>query len=181
MIKRIRGMFTRLKALLIAALMATIFPALRIGGTPGGDPPAGDPPAAPPVKTPEQRIAELEGELAGRGARISDLEKEAKEVNKLAITKLAEIDGNLKKTLTGYKALIVAANPDVLPELISGETIEALDNSLANGKELTNKVKTNLEAQGQKKRIPAGAPARGPEDTSGLSAREKISRGITRQ
>jgi hypothetical protein len=93
MIKRIRGMFTRLKALLIAALMATIFPALRIGGTPGGDPPAGDPPAAPPVKTPEQRIAELEGELAGRGARISDLEKEAKEVNKLAITKLAEIDG----------------------------------------------------------------------------------------
>jgi hypothetical protein len=122
------------------------------------------------VKTPEQRIAELEGELAG-------------EKNKQAFIaeQLVKMDERFKMALTGYKALIVAANPDVLPELISGETIEALDNSLANGKELTNKVKTNLEAQGQKKRIPAGAPARGPEDTSGLSAREKISRGITRQ
>jgi hypothetical protein len=90
----------------------------------------------------------------------------------------ASLGESLKGAIAGYKALIIAANPDVLPELISGESIEALNLSMTKGKELTGKVKTNLEAQAQKTRVPAGAPVWGPEDVSGLSAREKINRGV---
>jgi len=185
-------MFKKLKAMIMAVLMATIFPVLRIQGeSPPANPPAGTPvPPKPvplvsgkedtelagskPAPTAEERVHELETEVSNKTSRITELESLAKENG----DKVGTLDGSLKKAISSYKALITASNPDILPELISGETIEDLDSSLNKARELIGKVKTNLDQQAQKKRIPAGAPPRREADGSGLSAREKIQRGI---
>lgn len=128
-----------------------------------------------------EREAELEGmlaakneELARSSSRLVELELSFKESG----GRLEEVSGRLKKTVAGYKTLLATANPDVLPELLSGESLEELDMSLARARELTGRIKANLEEQARKGRVPAGAPARGPLDDSRLSSREKIVRGL---
>jgi hypothetical protein len=129
---------------------------------------------APQAAEAAKRIAELEGLLAGKteeltkaGTRLAELEASASSAAAAAVAAVSR-----------YKAVIVQSNPDVLPELISGETIEALDGSLAKARDLIEKVKKNLEAKKAADRVPAGAPPRGAADTSGLSSREKISQGV---
>ena len=142
---------------------------------------SGAAPPAPPAPDPATRITELEKQLASKteelskaGTRLAELEKAAIDAGKRADL----LDGGLKKAVGGYKSLIIQANPGILPELISGETIEALDTSLEKAKELTAKVKAGLEAQIAAARIPAGAPLRGAADVSTLSSREKINLGV---
>jgi len=178
-------MFKKLKSLVIAVFMAAVVPTLRIPENDNSHDSHSDqpvPPASEPQLPLEQKIKEMEGVLAEKEAeatrakeRVAGLEKTAGE----NVTRLGELDASLKKTVTGYKALILQSNPEILPELIAGETMEALDNSLAKAKELTNRIKENLKLQVSSLKIPAGAPARGREDNSGLSATEKIRRGLT--
>jgi bisphosphoglycerate-dependent phosphoglycerate mutase len=119
--------------------------------------------------TGQERIAELEGLLAGKD----------EELNK-ANDRLGKLDDDLKQAVASYKTLIVKSNPDVLPELLSGESITALDNSLARSKELVVRIKSKLEEQVMAMRIPAGAPQRKDLDTGDMSPREKIRWGIVK-
>jgi hypothetical protein len=185
-------MFKKIKAAGTAILMATLYPVLRLGGQEGGEgqvkgqpaaphtpAPATEPtPAAdPPARTPEARIKDLEKELAARNNRIMELETRITETSRKAGT----TGEHLKKAIDAYKTLLINSNPEIVPELISGDNLEDLDNSLTRARELTGKIKNNLATHSQHTRIPAGAPERGAEDISGLSAREKISRGIERE
>jgi hypothetical protein len=215
MVKSSKGWLKRIKALARAVMLATLFTALRaserpgaVGGEakPGSEAitavvPAGkkkgeDSPAASQKadcaaeeKSLEQKFKDLEGELTSKNRRIAELERSAGESNSRA----GQLGESLKQAISGYKNLLIRANPEIVPELISGETLEALDGSMAKARELTGQIRARLgaqaesrlsaqtAAQAQKTRIPAGAPARGAEDYSGLSSREKISRGIGRQ
>ena len=130
----------------------------------------------------KEKIKDMEGLLAGKEtelnqakAKIAGLENTASETT----TRLSELDGSLEKTVASYKALILQSNPEILPELISGDSLETLDTSLAKAKDLTEKIKGKLKAQSLMLKVPAGAPPRGREDTGGLSASEKIRRGLT--
>jgi hypothetical protein len=178
MVKRIKEMIKRVKTAIKALVMVSVLPTMKITGNESTDAEKSQPTETPkpptPVKSPEDRIKELEGDLAEKSSRITELETLEAESKAQA----GHLGESLKGAIAGYKALIIASNPGVLPELINGESIEALNSSMTKGKELTGKVRTNLEAQIQKTRVPAGAPARGPEDVSGLSAREKINRGL---
>ena len=134
-------------------------------------------------KTGQERISELEGLLAGKAeelnqasSRLAELEKSVTEAN----DRLGKLDGSLKQAVAGYRTMMVKSNPEVLPELLSGETMEALDDSLVKAKELIGKVKSGLEAQAASTRIPAGAPQRAGLDMGSLSPREKIVYGIGR-
>jgi hypothetical protein len=62
--------------------------------------------------------------------------------------------------------------------MVSGETVAALDQSLAQAKSLVSRVKQGLEAEIKLARVPAGAPPRLPPDLSSLSSREKIQYSI---
>ena len=217
-------MYKRIKAVILAVLMAVIFPALRImgkapaaeekkansvemppqsqaktseaqgtaaetpdsqagnsqadnsqAGTPVPQDPVLDSQAGTPVLL--AKIIGLEGEVAARASRIAELERLAAESTRQA----DHLEASLKQAVTGYRNLIILSNPEVLPELISGETLESLNDSLSKARELTGKVKENLVAQARLTRVPAGAPVRGEPDTSGLSSREKIQRGIRGQ
>ena len=148
------------------------------------------------------RIAELEGLVAGKDeelkakdarlsqteARITELEQMiADRDNELVTLKqaiaesdeaLADVRSSLAQAVSSYRALVVQANPDIPDELITGDSIEAMDQSLENARALISRVKQGLEAEAAKTRVPAGAPQRTLPDLSALSPREKIQYAI---
>lgn len=129
------------------------------------------------------RISELEGlvaqkdqALASTNARITELEQAlAESEERLKIT-----NDSLAEAVASYQAMVNKANPEVPEELVSGDSIEAVNRSLEEAKSLISHVKQGLEAEIQATRVPAGAPQRTPPDLSALSPREKIQYGVRR-
>ncbi len=116
------------------------------------------------------RIIQLEQALAARDGEIEELKRELAEAGQA----LDELGKALPQAVAAYKEIVVAANPGVLPELITGESIEAVNESLQNARNLMERVKQEMENEAAKTRVPAGAPPRMPPDLSALSPREKI-------
>lgn len=119
-------------------------------------------------------ITELEQALADRESEIVTLKQAMVESDE----KLTEVNNTLAQAVAGYKALAVATNPEVLGELITGDTIEAVNESLENARALVGRVRQGMEAEASRMRVPAGAPQRTPLDLSVLSPREKIQYAI---
>ena len=141
------------------------------------------------------RVTELEGlitqkdqELASRDTRISELEQAAASLeSEIAILKQAVAESNdklnllnesLNQAVASYKALAIQSNPDVPEELVTGDSIEAITDSLASAKELISKIRKGMEAEISLVRVPVGAPERTAPDLSALSPREKIQYAI---
>ncbi len=141
------------------------------------------------------RVAELEGliaqknqELASRDTRISELEQGTASLEgeidtlKQAVTEsndnLGKLNESLKQAVTSYKVLVIQSNPDVPEELVTGDSFEAITDSLASAKKLIGKIRKGMEAEISLVRVPAGAPERTPPDLSALSPREKIQYAI---
>ena len=141
------------------------------------------------------RVSELEGliaqkdeELTKANARIIELEQTVANLDNEVATlkqavaeseeKLTSINHSLTEAIASYKALVTQFNPEVLEELITGDTIEAIDESLEEAKTLISRVRQGLEAEITAGKVPAGAPIRTPPDLSALSPREKINYAI---
>lgn len=107
---------------------------------------------------------------------------EAKEPAEIKIInlRLEKLEADLGKALGGYRTVLIKENPDILPDLIKGESIEALDRSLTAAREITDRIKAKFEAQRAAERIPCGAPVRTPPDVETLSSHEKIIHGLER-
>jgi hypothetical protein len=79
MVKRIKGLFRRVKTAMMALLMVSILPTMRITGNEEASAeksgPAETPEPQASLKSPEERIKALEGELAGKSSRIIELER----------------------------------------------------------------------------------------------------------
>lgn len=132
----------------------------------------------------EGLVASKEKELAFRDRQISKLEQAiADKDSQLTSLKqvLAEseeqgkrLTDSLAQAITGYRSVAISANPEVPEELVSGDTIEAVDESLTRAKKLVSKVRQGLEAEAMQTRFPGGAPVRTPPDLSALSPKDKI-------
>jgi uncharacterized coiled-coil protein SlyX len=134
-----------------------------------------------PEQSQASKITELKGlvaqkdeELTKANARITELEQAVAGSEE----KLTTIQNSLADAVVGYKAMVVQANPEVLEELITGDTIESINGSLNKAKTLISRVRQGLETEISGARIPAGAPQRTPPDLSALSPREKIQYAI---
>ncbi len=132
----------------------------------------------------------LTSELETKGATITELEQTVADRD-VEITTLkqaiAELDGksdslneSLKQAVSAYKAVVVQANTSIPDELIAGDSIEVIDQSMDNAKSLLSKVRSSIEAEIASGKIPAGAPARTAPDLGSLSPREKIQYAITK-
>ena len=114
----------------------------------------------------ENLLAHKDEELAQANARLSEMEKV-----------VAESKQMLAQAVSGYKAMVVKANP-VLEELIIGDTVDEVNASVAKASALVNKVRQGLAADMAAARVPAGAPERTVVNLEALSPREKIQYAI---
>ena len=143
----------------------------------------------------QDRVAELKGLVAQKdealtkaNARINELEQTAanldSEVAGLKQTlgeseeRLTAISHSLTEAVDGYRTLVIQSNPEVPEELITGDTIEAINESLEKAKTLVSRVRQGLETEIASAKVPAGAPIRTPPDLSALSPREKINYAV---
>ena len=126
------------------------------------------------LESKDATIAELEQALASKDSEIVTLKEAIVESDQ----KMTEINNTLAQAVASYKALVVETNPGVLAELITGDTIETVNESLENARALVDRVKQGMEAEASRTKVPAGAPQRTPLDLSVLSPREKIQYAI---
>lgn len=121
------------------------------------------------LETEHRARAAAEAELARREAAITELHAAAGAAKK-----------SLADTVAAYKALVARSNPGIPGELISGDTIAAINLSLESATTLIAKVRQSVEAEIASGKVPAGAPARTVPDLENLSPREKIQYGISK-
>ena len=130
------------------------------------------------------RAAELEERLVEKDSRLSELEQALAErddqINALKQS-LAELEAQMNglkdgqsQAIASYRALVVSSNPDLPEELITGDSVEEIDESLAGARALIDRVKQRLETEIAGAKIPAGSPLRTAADLSALSPQEKI-------
>ncbi len=122
----------------------------------------------------DSRISELEQIIVERDDQIAALKQSVAELEQ----KLADVSNALTLAVASYKALVIKLNPGAPEELITGDTVEEIDKSLANAQALIDMVRQGLEAEIAAAKVPAGAPQRAPLDLSALSPREKIQYAI---
>ncbi|MDP2731411.1 MAG: hypothetical protein Q8O55_13180 [Dehalococcoidales bacterium] len=120
------------------------------------------------------RLTELEQAFAGKETEIADLRQSRDGLEE----RLTNLNNSLSEAVASYKAIVVQSNPEVIQELISGDTIESVNESLEKAKELVSKVRQGVESEISLARVPAGAPERSLPDLSALSPREKIQYAI---
>jgi len=101
--------------------------------------------------------AELEGKLAQANERITLMERA------------------LGEAVDGYRAAVLAINPQVPSEMVTGGTINEINSALESAKGLVGRIRKGLAAARQ---VPAGAPERRGADLSGLTPHEKIQYGL---
>jgi predicted nuclease with TOPRIM domain len=118
----------------------------------------------------DNRISELEETVTGLESEIISLKQAVAEAN----DNLSKLNDSLVQAIASYRELVIQANSDVPEELVSGDSIEAINNSLVSAKELVSKVRKGVEAEISLVRVPTGAPQRTTPDLSALSPREKI-------
>ena len=119
-------------------------------------------------------IAELEQMVASKDTEIVTL----KETIVASDGKLTEINDTLSQAIASYKNLVVESNPEILTELITGDTVDAVNESLGSARALVDRVKQGIEVEAAMTKVPVGAPQRAPLDLSVLSPREKIQYAI---
>jgi chromosome segregation ATPase len=126
------------------------------------------------LKARERTIGELQEALTARDTEIAGLKQTIAEAER----KLAQINDSLSQAVASYRELVVAAHPEIPPELIAGDSVESVDESLQSAKALVDRVRQGIEEETSRTRVPAGAPQRAPLDLSVLSPREKIQYAI---
>ena len=120
------------------------------------------------------RLEELEEAIAGRDGEIVGLKQDRDELE----DRLSAVSSSLNEAVASYKTMVVRANPELIEDLISGDTIDSVNESLDRAKALVSRVRQGVEAEISLARVPAGAPERTPPDLSALSPREKIQYAI---
>ena len=126
------------------------------------------------IKNRDSAVIRLESELKAKDSEIAGLKEAAEDSERT----LSEREETLARTVAAYREQIIQGNPGVLADLISGESIEEIDESLKKAMALIEKVKQEMEDEAARMRIPGGAPQRTQMDLSALSPREKIQYAI---
>ena len=129
----------------------------------------------------DAKMGELQTEISEKGALVESQATDLailQEAGKENETKLAGFSESLTDALKRYRDLALVQIPDAVADLVVGDTIDAIDASLAGAKTLVDKVKAGLEVSASED-ISAGSPARTEPDWRGLSSKEKIIKGLS--
>src|SRR4030042_2029860 len=116
------------------------------------------------------RVAELEQVVSEKDAEITGLKRASEELEERCRT----LEQSLTAAVTGYKTLVIRSNPDIIEDLINGETIESINESLEKAKVLVSRVRQGVEAEISKIKVPTGQPEISTPDLWTLPPAEKI-------
>ncbi len=111
----------------------------------------------------EQAIADKDGELTSLKQTMAESDR-----------RIAELNDALAVAVSSYKERVIEQSPAMLAELVTGSTIEEVNESVENARSLMARVRQEMETEASSTRVPIGAPQRAPVDLSSLSPREKI-------
>jgi len=137
----------------------------------------------------EQGIkAGLETAAAEKDSRITELETALSEAKQESEAKASELAASVvalagakeasEAANSRYREALVAGHPEIPQELIVGNSIDELFDSVEKGKGIVESVKKAMESTAAATKVPVGAPTRGAIPTEGMSPREKIAAGI---
>lgn len=126
------------------------------------------------LKAGEEKIAGLERTLAEKDRDLVALRQTADEAKQAGV----RLSGELSKAVAAYKDLVGQANPGPVADMLKGDTIAGINESLKSARALVEKVRQDIGAETARVRVPAGAPMRTVPDLSALTAREKIKYSI---
>jgi peptidoglycan hydrolase CwlO-like protein len=126
------------------------------------------------LKNKDAVIAGLEQKLAEKDGEIAALKQSLDTANQDLTTK----NEKLEAAVAAYTEMVKQANPSPVAEMIKGNSIEEVNESLKSAQALVEKVKKELGEESVRVRVPAGAPQRTPLDLSVLSSKEKIRYGM---
>jgi hypothetical protein len=129
---------------------------------------------APEIDDTGAVITGLEQALAGKDGEISALNQSLNEAKGASV----ELSKALAGAVAAYRELVAQMNTGVLADMITGDSIEKINESLTSARAIMEKARREIEADALRARIPAGAPQRTPPDMSALSPREKIQYGL---
>jgi hypothetical protein len=90
------------------------------------------------------------------------------------------LERDLSSAIQRYRLALLDGAPEVPGDLVTGATVEELEESMARARSVVEQVRGQIEAETARGRVPAGSPARQTPDSSRLSAREKIALGLER-
>lgn len=132
----------------------------------------------------EARAATAIGEAAALRSELASAQ-EAQESSasdaQSARTFVEQAETRLRTAAEKYRDLVVRTEPELPAELIAGDDIEAIDQSITAAKDVVGRVRTHIETQAQSLRVPAGAPPRSAPDYSTLSPEQKIRLGLSQR
>ncbi len=87
----------------------------------------------------------------------------------------------LREAVGRYRVAVLAAEPALPPELVTGESIEAVDASIDAARRAVARIREQVAKEARESRgFPAGSPAREEFSSEGMSAAEKIVAGLAR-
>lgn len=115
-------------------------------------------------------LREAQAQLAARDEELAALRQEVE-----------ALQASRKAAASKYRDALLASQPEVPPDLVSGETVEEVDQHLEAALRMVAQLRSHLESQAQALRVPTGAPARRAPDPSALSPAEKIVYGLSQQ
>ncbi len=135
----------------------------------------------PMVADREARASHLESEVAQLREELTQAHDEAQARDQeLAAQgeRGQELESQAREAAERYRELVLAQSPELPAELVLGDTVQQVDESVERARETVSKVRGHLESQAQAGRVPVGAPPRSGPDFSTLSPEEKISYGL---
>ncbi len=146
--------------------------------------PAASVEAPQPTQLPAPTATDLEPALAKARSALQERDASLAEVRGILAQRDVELQAlrhQVASATARYRQALLAAAPEIPEELVSGNTPEEVEASLARATQMVERIRSRIEAQIAEQRVPTGAPIRSAPDISGLSAQEKIAYALSQQ
>jgi uncharacterized phage infection (PIP) family protein YhgE len=121
-----------------------------------------------------EQLAAAQAELSSVQADLSAVQVELSAVQ----TEKDDLHARLQAAVGKYREALLTAAPEVVSEMVGGESIEEVDATMERARQTVLQVRERLESQAQVGRVPTGSPPRTAPDLSALSPIEKIRLGL---
>lgn len=129
---------------------------------------------------PEETLKEMAA-VAEAVATTTEVEQAAEAERLAAVERELEAQrAQTRASLGRYREALLAAEPALPPELVSGETLEELEESLAAARRAVAQIRERLSAESEAdiRGFPVGAPERRGPSMEGMTSAEKIAYGL---